>query len=101
VQDANGQEIELWSVPVPMHVESTGATFAEHTAVVEGFVTDHRAKGPDVALVRAAARIAKTDPDAAETQFTAASAAHDVAKQITLESAPGFVPTARNIGGLS
>jgi hypothetical protein len=74
VLDGAGQEIELWAVDVPQHIEAVDGTKQERQAVIEGFVADIQTKGPDLALVRADAVIAKQDPAAAETAFVAAQA---------------------------
>jgi hypothetical protein len=66
VLDAQGQEVELWAVDVPQMIEAAGG------AVVDGFVTDIKAKGADIALVRAGASIAGTDPTVAENAFSTA-----------------------------
>src|SRR4051812_49291663 len=62
--DEHGHEIELSAVDVPLHIEAAGAP------AITGFVADIQTKGADVALVRADAVIAGTDPAAAETAFT-------------------------------
>lgn len=74
VLDSQGKEIEIYAVQVPQSIEAVEGTAAERKAVLDGFVADMQAKEPEIALLRATARIDKQDPEAAETAFTAAQA---------------------------
>lgn len=75
VLDAQGNEIELYAVHVPQILEACDGTVAERQVIIDGFVADIQAKGQDIALVRANARMTKQDPNAAEAAHLAAQAA--------------------------
>lgn len=82
--DANGQEQELSVVHVPQSIEAAEGTAAERKAAIDGYVADRQVKSEEVALVRATARMAKQDPAAAESAFTAAQLAGNVAQEVAL-----------------
>jgi hypothetical protein len=87
VLDARGQEIELYAVAVPLHLEGADSPRAARAAAIDAFVQDIQAKGPELALVRAAAVLKGTDPAVAETAFTTAQRAGNVAAEVALGDA--------------
>lgn len=93
VLDAEGHEIELYVVDVPLAIEAAEGTLAERRALIDGFVADIQAKGPDLALVRAQAVAEQEDPAAAETAFTAAQQAATVTQELAPGDAVAGAPT--------
>lgn len=83
--------LSINGVPVPLAVEAAEGTRAQRTATIDGFVADFQAKGIELALVRADARLAGSDPSVAEAAFVTAQAT----------AAPALdAPSAPLVGGL-